>query len=319
MGRPSWAVAARLVTPLGPVDVGTGLAGSDADRRPRRAASFASTARPNRAPAPLPSTSRWSGSRQPWTGSSPARPRTAVAFSIDSLPASIRAIARCSGSSSGRCSSATGCWRTTCATARGSTDFERIMADAGVAIAAARAVAVAELSTAIGARRDAGIGTIFPWAELALVGTLEAGLVERARHRRRGQLRRMLGRERERDRAAGRTLEGPHRSDLMVGHGPKEMPAKVCSTGEQKALLIGLVLAHCDLVGRRRDGARAPPAARRDHRPPRSRAAGRAVRGDCRLGQSSLDVRHRSGRLLGARGSGPILARRGGSRRAFVE
>ena len=43
-------------------------------------------------------------------------------------------------------------------------------------------------------------------------------------------------RRRERDRAAGRTLEGPHRSDLIVGHGPKEMPAKVCSTGEQKAL-----------------------------------------------------------------------------------
>ena len=60
---------------------------------------------------------------------------------------------------------------------------------------------------------------------------------------------------RERDRAAGRTLEGPHRSDLIVGHGPKQMPASVCSTGEQKALLIGLVLAHADLVRQRRDGA----------------------------------------------------------------
>ena len=69
-------------------------------------------------------------------------------------------------------------------------------------------------------------------------------------------------RQRERDRAAGRTLDGPHRSDLVVGHGPKEMPAKVCSTGEQKALLIGLVLAHADLVRQRRDGARADPAAR---------------------------------------------------------
>jgi DNA replication and repair protein RecF len=60
---------------------------------------------------------------------------------------------------------------------------------------------------------------------------------------------------RGRDRAAGRTLEGPHRSDLIVGHGPKQMPASVCSTGEQKALLIGLVLAHADLVRQRRDGA----------------------------------------------------------------
>ena len=66
---------------------------------------------------------------------------------------------------------------------------------------------------------------------------------------------RALAAGRERDRAAGRALEGPHRSDLVVGHGPKEMPAKVCSTGEQKALLIGLVLAHADLVRQRRDGA----------------------------------------------------------------
>ena len=48
---------------------------------------------------------------------------------------------------------------------------------------------------------------------------------------------------------------GPHRSDLAVGHGPKEMPAKVCSTGEQKALLIGLVLAHCDVIRLGREGA----------------------------------------------------------------
>jgi DNA replication and repair protein RecF len=60
---------------------------------------------------------------------------------------------------------------------------------------------------------------------------------------------------RERDRAAGRSLEGPHRSDLMVEHGPKAMPAKLCSSGEQKALLIGLVLAHAELVARRREGA----------------------------------------------------------------
>ena len=47
----------------------------------------------------------------------------------------------------------------------------------------------------------------------------------------------------ERDRAAGRTLDGPHRSDLIVGHGPKQMPARLSSTGEQKSLLLGLILA----------------------------------------------------------------------------
>ena len=53
---------------------------------------------------------------------------------------------------------------------------------------------------------------------------------------------------RSRDRAAGRTLFGPHRTDLMVMHTQKHMPAELCSTGEQKALLIGLILAHARLV-----------------------------------------------------------------------
>jgi DNA replication and repair protein RecF len=53
---------------------------------------------------------------------------------------------------------------------------------------------------------------------------------------------------RVRDRAAGRTLIGPQASDLVVRHGPKDIPAGAASTGEQKALLIGLVLAHARLV-----------------------------------------------------------------------
>jgi DNA replication and repair protein RecF len=133
--------------------------------------------------------------------------------------------------------------------------FERIMAETGVAVAAARSVALAELAAAITARRDAARTTPFPWAELALVGTLEAGLAVRPAVDVEDDYVAQLALMRERDRAAGRTLEGPHRSDLVVGHGPKELPAKVCSTGEQKALLIGLVLAHCDLARRRRDGS----------------------------------------------------------------
>jgi len=53
-----------------------------------------------------------------------------------------------------------------------------------------------------------------------------------------------LAQGRRRDAAAGRTLVGPHRSDLMVTHLDKNQPASLCSTGEQKALLLGLVLAH---------------------------------------------------------------------------
>ena len=57
---------------------------------------------------------------------------------------------------------------------------------------------------------------------------------------------------RSRDAAAGRTTEGPHRQDLAVTHRAKQMPAARSSTGEQKALLLGLVLAHADLVADRR-------------------------------------------------------------------
>ena len=51
--------------------------------------------------------------------------------------------------------------------------------------------------------------------------------------------------------AAGRALAGPHRADLIVTHLGKGQPASLCSTGEQKALLLGLVLAHAELVAER--------------------------------------------------------------------
>lgn len=133
--------------------------------------------------------------------------------------------------------------------------LERIMAETGVAIAAGRAAAVAGLTAAIGARREAAKASAFPWAELAIAGMLETDLAMRPAVDVEDAYVESLASGRERDRAAGRTLEGPHRSDLIVGHGPKDMPASVCSTGEQKALLIGLVLAHADLVRQRRDGA----------------------------------------------------------------
>jgi DNA replication and repair protein RecF len=135
--------------------------------------------------------------------------------------------------------------------------LERIMAETGVAIAAARAAAVAELAATIAARRDRASASPFPWAELAIAGVLEADLATRPAVDVEDAYAATLRSSRERDRAAGRALEGPHRSDLLVGHGPKSMPAHVCSTGEQKALLVGLVLAHADHVRRHRDG-RAP-------------------------------------------------------------
>jgi DNA replication and repair protein RecF len=60
-----------------------------------------------------------------------------------------------------------------------------------------------------------------------------------------------LARGRARDAAAGRALDGPHRGDLLVTHAGKAMPAASCSTGEQKALLVAIVLAHAALVAAR--------------------------------------------------------------------
>ena len=133
--------------------------------------------------------------------------------------------------------------------------LERIMAETGVAIAAARSELVTGLGRVIEARRIRDPDSAFPWAALALEGLLEEALATSPAVEIEDRYLGRLGQLRERDRAAGRTLEGPHRSDLCVRHGPKDMPADQSSTGEQKALLIGLTLAHSELLRERRGGA----------------------------------------------------------------
>lgn len=132
--------------------------------------------------------------------------------------------------------------------------LELIMAEMGIAMAAARAEAVAALTAVIDARRARDPESPFPWSHVALEGAIDRDLAARAAVDVEDAYARQLRDVRERDRAAGRTLDGPHRSDLAVAHGPKATPAKLCSTGEQKALLMGLVLAHAELVAARRDG-----------------------------------------------------------------
>jgi DNA replication and repair protein RecF len=262
IGATRWAVAARLVTPLGPLDIGTGLAAGpgDGSRLDRQA---------SRSPGRIV---RIDGAAQAGSGTLAQHVEMVWLMpAMDGLftgPASDRRrfldrLICCldPGYRSLLGQFERAMQQRNRLLAGGARDgarfvaFERVMAEAGVAIAAGRAVAVAELVAAIGARRDGGIGALFPWAQLALIGTLETELAARPAIEVEDDYCALLGRERERDRAAGRTLYGPHRSDLAVGHGPKHMPAKVCSTGEQKALLIGLVLAHCDVVGQRRAGA----------------------------------------------------------------
>jgi len=126
--------------------------------------------------------------------------------------------------------------------------LEEQMAEAGVAIAAARLDAVERLTALIDdTRADHGQGP-FPHAVLALHGTIETELTMRPATEAEDVFRVILETGRERDRAASRTLEGPHLSDLLVVHGPKNAPAAHCSSGEQKALLLGLVLAKAELI-----------------------------------------------------------------------
>lgn len=132
--------------------------------------------------------------------------------------------------------------------------FELAMAENGVAVAAQRAEAVASLAQVIGRRRYRDPESFFPWADLAIEGTLETALADHPAVEVEDLYMRELRSSRERDRAAGRALSGPHRSDLVVGHGPKAMPARLSSTGEQKALLFGIVLAHAELVAERQSG-----------------------------------------------------------------
>jgi DNA replication and repair protein RecF len=124
--------------------------------------------------------------------------------------------------------------------------IEREAAELGVAVAAARVECVTRLKAAIALERDDA--SPFPWADLALEGEVERLAAENPSLDAEDAYRALLGGNRGRDVAAGRTLIGPHLGDLLVYHGPKGAPAAQASTGEQKALLVGLALAHARLV-----------------------------------------------------------------------
>ena len=132
--------------------------------------------------------------------------------------------------------------------------LETQMAEAGVAIAAARRETAAMLMARSVAEGDPRHEP-FPRADISLAGALEAALeTEPAADVEDAFCARLKGR-RAIDRDAGRATDGPHRSDLIVVHRDKGTPARLCSTGEQKALLIGLVLANARALAARPDGA----------------------------------------------------------------
>lgn len=123
--------------------------------------------------------------------------------------------------------------------------LEAHMAEAAVAIAAARLAAVEALQKHI---HDTRSGSAFPWGAIRIEGEIESLVASMPAVRAEDEYRKLLTDSRSADRAAGRTLRGTHRSDFIVVHGPKSMPAGQCSTGEQKALLIGLILAQARAV-----------------------------------------------------------------------
>ena len=123
--------------------------------------------------------------------------------------------------------------------------LEAHMAEAAVAIAAARLTGLEALQRHVAeARSDSS----FPWGDISVDGEVEGLISTMPAVRVEDEYRKILRDSRGLDRAAGRTLRGPHRSDLVVVHGPKQMAAELCSTGEQKALLIGLILAQARAV-----------------------------------------------------------------------
>ena len=120
---------------------------------------------------------------------------------------------------------------------------ETRIAEGGIAIACVRAEASVRLDQACRAGRG-----VFPGARVAMTGQIEDWLADMPALAAEDRLRRVLVAARERDALIGGAGSGPHKSDMAVRHAPKDQPAESCSTGEQKALLVALVLGAADLI-----------------------------------------------------------------------
>jgi len=121
--------------------------------------------------------------------------------------------------------------------------LEAQMATSGASMAAARVRTLHALQAEI----DGRTGSPFPQASLSLSGEWGEIAWDDADE---GRFREALKRGRARDAGAGRTLSGPHRSDLVVLHRENDRPAAECSTGEQKALILNLALAQAARLSR---------------------------------------------------------------------
>lgn len=221
-GTGAWAVAARL----GDVDIGTGTLASVPERRQVRI---------NGAAASVNSLSEWlsvlwltPAMDRLFTGTAGDRRRFLDRLVLALEPAHAHHAARYEAAMRAR-NKLLGDERWDEAWL---SSLELAMAEHGVALAGARARTIEALNERLAAAPE----DEFARAAISIEGWQTSDLV------------RLLSANRRRDATAGRTTEGPHRQDLAVAHRDKQMPAASSSTGEQKALLLGLVLAHRDLV-----------------------------------------------------------------------
>jgi DNA replication and repair protein RecF len=225
-GSGAWVVAAKL----GEVDIGTGTQSNAPERRQVRI---------NGAPASVNSLSEWlsilwltPAMDRLFTGSSGERRRFLDRLVLALEPAHAHHASRYEAAMRARNKLLAEERRDEAWLA----SLELAMADHGAELAAARARTVTALDEQLAGAPDDD----FASAAIALEGWDQ------------GDLATSLNANRSRDAAAGRTTEGPHRQELSVRYRAKGTLAAQCSTGEQKALLLGLVLAHSDLVAERR-------------------------------------------------------------------
>lgn len=241
-----WAVAGRFVTPLGPLTLGTGVEEAGATRRafrldgaaPRSQAEIAArvaatwlTPQMDRLFQDGSSARRRFLDRLVWA-LEPSHAREVAAYDT-AMAERNRLLAE------GRADPA---WLAA---------LEEQMAGHGVAVAAARRALAARLDAALAG----GVAGAFPAARVAVDCTLDAALAEGPALAAEERFRAALAAGRGADAAAGGARQGPHRADLSLTHAPKGLAAALCSTGEQKALLVGLVLAHAALIAAARGAA----------------------------------------------------------------
>lgn len=236
----SWAVAVTVETPEGPVDIGTGSGGPDGGRRVRINGANA------RAIEDMSAYLRvlWLTPAMDglFTGAASERRRFLDRLVTTLIPGHSATVGEFEKAMRQRNrlldEGADPLWLSA---------VEAQMAERAAALHFARVDSLVELQALILESLDEAA---FPSSRLALTPLFEDRHAPQSSSALEAELRDIWARHRSLDRAAGRTLTGPHRVDFEVRHAQKDMPAALGSTGEQKALLIGLILAQARLVKR---------------------------------------------------------------------